>query len=256
MRFQWMRRSLGLGSCALAALLACLVLQAHAGNGKGKPDKSKIVKGSEYNPVIVPEDFMDEHGNPLPIDNPFMPLVGGTTYSYVSDDGEELNDVFVTHDIKLILGVPCTVVLDTVVENGVLTESTFDWYAQDHTGRVWYFGEATESYSGGTVSTTGSWEAGVDGAKPGIIMLADPQTGDAYRQEYYPGVAEDLAKVVNLGSKVEVPFGSFDPCLKTKEWSPLSQGDVEHKYYAPGWGLVLVEELKGGTRRVELVDVD
>src|SRR3954462_2004891 len=132
---------------------------------------------------------------------------------------------------------------------GKLIEKTFNYYAQDKKGNVWYFGEDTREYKNGKVtSTKGSWEAGVDGAKPGIIMQAHPKVAQSYRQEYYKGEAEDMAKVLSLNESVTVPYGSFDRVLKTKEWTPLEPSYVEHKYYAPGVGQVY-----GGG--LELVDV-
>jgi hypothetical protein len=105
------------------------------------------------------------------------------------------------------------------------------------------------------ISTEGSWEAGVDGAKPGIVMEADPQPGDSYGQEYFEGLAGDMGKVLRLGASVSVPYGVFEDCLKTKECTPLEPGVVEHKCYAWGVGLVLVTELKGKSVRVELVEI-
>lgn len=195
----------------------------------------------------------------MPIDNPYFPLVPGTTFIYEAEteDGLEVNEVEVTVETKEILDVTCTVVLDMVWVEGVLTEETYDWYAQDKDGNVWYFGEDTKEYdeSGNVISTEGSWEADVDGAKPGIVMEANPQPGDSYRQEYYEDVAEDMAKVLRLNASVSVPYGEFEDCLKTKEWTPLDRGVVEHKYYAWGVGLVLVTELKGKSVRVELVEI-
>jgi hypothetical protein len=135
------------------------------------------------------------------------------------------------------MGVECVVVNDKAWENGKLIERTYDWHAQDKEGNVWYFGEDTKEYENGkVVSTKGSWEAGVDGAKPGIIMQAHPKVGQSYRQEYYKGEAEDMAKVINLNESVTVPYGSFDHVLVTKEWTPLEPSYAEHKYYAPGVG--------------------
>jgi len=210
-----------------------------------------------YNPVIDPANFVGV------IDNPYSPLTPGTTFTYEAEtaDGQERDVVFVTHDTKVILGVTCTVVTDRSTLDGVLEEDTIDWYAQDKDGNVWYFGEFTTAYEyddeGNLIGTSheGSWEAGVGGAKPGIVMLADPQPGESYRQEFLEGVAEDMAKVLRLNASVSVPYGSFEDCLETKEWSPLEPGAVEHKYYTRGVGLVLVEELKGKTVRSELVDV-
>jgi hypothetical protein len=147
------------------------------------------------------------------------------------------------------MGVECVVVSDKAWENGKLIEQTYDWHAQDKKGNVWYFGEDTKEYNNGKVtSTKGSWEAGVDGAKPGIIMQAHPKVGQSYRQEYYKGEAEDMAKAISLDESVRVPYGSFDGVLETKEWTPLEPSYAEHKYYARGVGQVY-----GGG--LELVDV-
>jgi hypothetical protein len=209
-------------------------------------------------------NFEDASGQPFPIDNVYSPLVPGTTFVYEgeADDGTERDVVSVTHDTKEIIGVTTTVVLDEVsvldeeTSQWKLTERTFDWYAQDKKGNVWYFGEdTTEFLDDGTTSTEGSWEAGVDDAVPGIVMLASPRVGESYRQEFAPGTAEDMAKVLRLNASVSVPYGDFDDCLKTKEWSPLERGSIGHKYYAPNVGLVLEEDLKGGHFRSELVSI-
>jgi hypothetical protein len=217
--------------------------------------KVKIGSADEYDPQINPAEFADGVGNPLPINNPYWPLVPGTTFVYEDEDGEEHNEVYVTYDTKDILGVTCTVVEDKAWVDGELAEQTLDWYAQDVHGNIWYFGEYTEAYEDGGVSTEGSWEAGADGALPGIVMPADPEAGASYRQEYYEGEAEDMAKVLKLNASVSTDFGDFSPCLKTKEWTPLEPGAIEHKFYAPGVGLVLIEELKAGKTLVELVDI-
>jgi hypothetical protein len=229
----------GMGAISLG-ILALLLVPAWA-------DKDKT-----YNPQIDPADFVGV------IDNPYFPLTPGTTFTYEAEteDGLEKDVVTVTHDTKEILGVTCTVVRDTATLDNVIEEDTFDWYAQDKEGNVWYFGEFTTQFENGVpVGNAGSWEAGVDGAQPGIIMLADPQPGVSYRQEFLAGVAEDMAKVLRLNARVSVPYGDFESCLETKEWTPLEPGQIEHKFYARGVGLVLVEELKGKTVREELVDV-
>ena len=129
-------------------------------------------------------------------------------------------------------------------ENGVIKEDTFDWYAQDKQGAVWYFGEATKEFkAGGKVDTAGSWEAGVNG-QPGIIMPADPKPGPPYRQEYSAGNAEDMAQVVSLNETVTVPFGTFTNCVKTKDWSLLESGN-EYKWYAKGIGCVQSKSTAG-----------
>ena len=135
-----------------------------------------------------------------------------------------------------------------------LVEDTYDWYAQDHEGNVWYFGEETAEYEDGEiVSTAGAWEAGVDGALPGIAMEADPTVGDSYRQEYYPGEAEDMAEVVQTGVSEEVAFGAFDDLIVIEEWTPLEPEVVEEKSYALGVGVVLETTVQGGSGRIELI---
>jgi len=213
---------------------------------------STRMKTQETDAPVDPANFVKK------IDNKYFPLKPGTTFFYkgVAKEGDVRSEFFVTDDTKVILGVKTTVVRDTVKVNGELTEKTFDWFAQDKQGNVWYFGEDSKEYKNGkVVSTEGSWQAGVDGAKPGIIMEANPQVGDSYQQELAKGVAEDMAQVLNLGKSVSVPFGSFDNCLQTKEWTPLEPGVVEHKYYAPKIGLVLVIQVKGPKERVELVNI-
>jgi hypothetical protein len=191
------------------------------------------------------------------IDNPYLPLTPGTAFHYRSEtpDGVEINDVIVTRDTKQILGVTVTVVHDQVFLDGELTEDTFDWQAQDQQGNVWYFGEDTKELENGqVVSTEGSWEAGVNG-NPGIIMLAHPKTGVTYIQEDAADIAEDRAKALSLKSKIDVPFGSFDHCLQTLEWSLLEPGVREHKFYCPGVGFVAEVQPKGGRISSELFSI-
>lgn len=202
--------------------------------------------------TIDPANFVDK------VDNPYFPLVPGTTYVYEgqTEEGVEHVEDYVTLETRDVLGVSCIIVRDRVSVDGELVEETFDWYAQDKDGNVWYFGEDAKEYEGEQVeSTAGSWEAGVDGAQPGIIMKAKPQVGDSYRQEYYEGEAEDMAEVLSLTESTSVPYGSFDNLLKTKDWTPLEPGIAEHKYYANGIGLILEEVVEGGSGRIELIDI-
>ncbi len=212
----------------------------------------KIVeKESIYDPKIIPSDFISE------INNKFLTLTTGTTLIYEShtDEGLERNEVSVTEEKRTVMGVETTVVWDRVWLNDELIEDTKDWFAQDVEGNVWYFGEDSKDFEGGQlVDTKGSWEAGVDGAKPGIIMKASPQIGDSYRQEYFPGEAEDMGEVVSLDETVSVPYGTFSGCLKTKDWNPLEPSVIEFKYYCLQVGNVVFEEESDG-RDVELVDV-
>jgi len=152
-------------------------------------------------------------------------------------------------------GVEATVVRDTASLDGVLIEDTYDWYAQDTAGNVWYFGEQVQNFERGKLSNTdGSWEAGVDGALPGIVMPAHPKTGDAYRQEYYRGQAEDMAKIIATGEHVTVPAGTYADAVVTREWSPLEPEVIERKSYAPGFGVVLEDDVAGPPGRSQLVE--
>jgi hypothetical protein len=218
-------------------------------------------------PVIAP--VFDTANFTDPVQNPFFPLVPGTTYFYEASAPEGLyrTEVTVTSGTKVIEGIPAVVVHDIVwldVAGGptVLIEDTFDWYAADNDGNVWYLGESTveylydENWNQAGTSTEGSWEAGLNDAQPGFIMPADPRPGLAYRQEFAAGTAEDLAKIERLNAKVSVPYGTFSNALVTKEWTRLEPGAVERKYYVAGIGLVLTRELHGQrTLREELVAV-
>jgi hypothetical protein len=190
------------------------------------------------------------------ITNPYLNFATGRTFRYEgeSPDGHETIVTQVTRKTKRIVGVTTTVVHDQGYVNGVLTEDTFDWYAQDAAGNVWYFGEdSREIVNGQVVSTEGSWQAGVNGALPGIVMLANPEKGDSYRQEFAEGVAEDEAKVVSLTESVTVPYGAFTACLETLEFSALEPGVHEYKFYASGTGQLL--ELGKHGERIELVSI-
>jgi hypothetical protein len=205
-----------------------------------------------YAPHINPSEFTTK------IDNKYFPLKPGTTFVYQGKSGgnAERDVMGVTHSTKQIMGAKCVVVDDRVWAHGQLTEKTFDYYAQDEKGNVWYFGENSKEYKNGKVSTQGSWEAGKNGAKPGIIMQSHPKMGQSYRQEYKKGSAEDMAKVLELNGSAEVPYGSFDHVLVTKEWSPLEPGVVEHKSYAAGVGDVKEVTVKGPSETLGLVKVE
>ena len=204
-----------------------------------------------YDPVIKPSNFV------ATIDNPYFPLRPGTTFIYEGQTavGFEHDEFAVTHNTRVILGVTCVEVRDTVFTDGELTEDTLDWFAQDKDGNVWYFGENTHELVGGLITTIdGTFTAGVDGDKPGIIMKAHPAIGDFYRQEFSLGNAEDLAEVLSLTESVTVPAGSFDHCLKSQETTPLETDLLEHKFYAAGVGNVLTVNANTG-ERVELVRI-
>jgi hypothetical protein len=202
--------------------------------------------GGSYTVRLDPAAFVDR------IDNPWLPFTPGSRWVYESDAGER-NEVVVTDQTRAVMGITATVVHDTETRNGELVERTADWFAQDRDGNVWYLGEDTKAFDNGRVSPAGSWEAGVDGALPGIIMKADPRVGDAYRQEYYRGEAEDMGKVVRVGDTETVPFRSFDGLLVTQDWTPLEPEVVEEKYYARGVGLVLETTIRGDSERNQLI---
>jgi hypothetical protein len=192
------------------------------------------------------------------IDNPYLPMVPGTRRVFRETDGEGAAQkvvVTVTSRTKRVAsGVVARVVRDTVTERGRLVEDTFDWYAQDDRGNVWYLGEDTTEYEDGRpVTKEGSWEAGVDGAEAGIIMPAYPRVGMEYRQEHYPGHAEDMARVLSLDEQAEVPAGHFTGALLTREWNPLEPKVLEYKLYARGVGPVLAVSVSGGRDREELL---
>lgn len=231
----------------LTILMSTLMLVV-AGCGDNNPTEPA------YNPHIDPADFVTG------VDNPFFPLVPGTIYHYVAhtDAGEETGRTEVLSDTKTILGIAATIVHDQVFVDGELSEDTFDWYAQNKAGDVWYMGEDTrELENGQVVSTEGSWEAGVDGAKPGIIAWGDPaaHVGEEYRQEFSAGVAEDFGKVVAVDQSVTVPYGSFTGCIRTEDRSALEPDVLENKVYCPQIGITLEETVVGGTERNELVDI-
>jgi len=186
------------------------------------------------------------------IDHPYWPLGPGNTWVY-REDGQRV-EVTVIDQTKEILGIQATVVHDVVTEDERLVEDTYDWYAQDKDGNLWYLGEATKEYENGKVKTTeGSWEAGVDGAEAGVLLLGEPKVGMSYRQEYYEGEAEDRGEILSLDEKAKVPFGSFDGVLKTKDTTPLEPDVVEHKFYAKGVGPVLALAISGRSGREELL---
>jgi hypothetical protein len=192
------------------------------------------------------------------VDNPWFPLKPGSTYVYRGvKDGKPSRDVVeVASETKTIRGATCAVVKDRLYLNGRLAERTTDWYTQDEHGNVWYYGEDTAELDahGRVSSTEGSWQAGRDGAEPGIFMPAHPEVGDAYRQEFYKGHAEDHFEILGLRRSVKVPYVSSARAMLTKETTPLEPGVVDHKYYVRGIGTVLEQSVKGSAERNALVE--
>ena len=203
--------------------------------------RTPLPQGAE--PVTLrPECFVPA------VTNRWFPLPAGARWDYreTGPDGTAHEVVVVTRQRKRILGISAVVVRDRVTEGGRLAEDTLDWYAQDRAGAVWYLGEDTKAYAeDGTVSTEGSWEAGVGGAQPGVVMPARPRAGQHYRQEYLAGRAEDRARVLSRHGRVRVPAGSYRHVVVTEETTPLEPAAVERKSYAPGVGLVATDETGG-----------
>jgi hypothetical protein len=239
----------------LPLLLASLSLAACAGSGDGGGDRSAGTAGLPHGsePVhLDPADFTVE------IDNRYWPMRPGSRWVYRETAGEggvQRVVVTVTDRTKRIAdGIEARVVHDVVSQGGRPVEITDDWYAQDADGNVWYLGERTAEYEDGRgVTRAGSWEAGVDGAQPGIVLPAGPRPGMAYRQEYYAGEAEDRAEVLSVEEQVEVPIGHYTGALLTKDLTALEPRVVEYKLYAPGVGPVLTLDVSGESGREELV---
>ncbi len=200
-------------------------------------------------PIPNPANFP---ANPV-IDNPYFPLKPGTTYIFENPDGSSVRTNTVTHDTITILGVKCIVVHDVVEEDGELAENTFDYFAQDFAGNVWYLGEDTQEFPSG--STAGTWRGGVNGAEPGFIMKANPQVGDEYDQEFAPNDgALDHAEVLSLDASGSFPYGSkYHDLVKIAETTPLEPDVLDHKFYRSGVGEVLAINKATGEREEELV---
>lgn len=198
----------------------------------------------------------DSGGFAARITNPYLPYRVGSTWTYVGvKDGVTQTDVVrVLHRTRLIAGVRCTSISDVATHGARVLERTIDWYAQDRHGNVWYFGEATTAYGpGGQVDTSGSWLAGAHGARRGIVMTARPAVGDAHRQEYWPGHAEDQYWLVDLRSRVRVPLGTYTNGVRTLEWSRLEPGVIDEKMYVRGIGVVQERAAEGPPEVARLV---
>jgi hypothetical protein len=231
--------------------LAAVAALGAAGAIAESANSSRLPRGSET-VNLDPADFSTK------IDNPYWPMKPGSRWVYRETDSEGARQrvvVTVTRRTKLIAnGITARVVRDVVTEDGRPVEVTDDWYAQDRSGNIWYLGEDTTEYENGQpVSKEGSFEAGVDGAQPGVIMPARPRVGMRYRQEYYKGHAEDRARIFSLRERAEVPFGFFRRTLMTRDVNPLEPRILEYKFYARGVGPVLAVSVSGGSDREELV---
>lgn len=240
------------GRKLLLALLFVVVVPSPSGCGGGDRDDGagRLPQGSQ--PVhLKPSEFTTR------IDNRYWPMRPGDRWVYRerTEGTTQKVVVSVTPRTKPIAdGIEARVVRDVASRAGQPVEVTEDWYAQDGDGNVWYLGERTAEYENGeVVSTAGSWEAGVDGAQPGVIVPAAPRPGTTYRQELYAGEAEDRATVLSVDEQVEAPAGRFTEAMLTKDFTPLEPRLVEYKLYALGVGPVLTVDVSGGSGREELI---
>ena len=242
------------------AILAGVVLAA-AGGGSARatteppeasaPDGAPVIDpgdGGEYAPEIDPADFVET------IDNPYLPYAPGTRWVYEGEsDGEvERIEVEVLDERREVMGISAVVVRDTVYIDDEIAEDTYDWFAQDADGNVWYLGEDTHEYEDGEpVNAAGAWEAGVGGAQPGIVMPAEPEVGDAFRQEYFTGEAEDMGEILEVGVSRSIELGDYDDVVVMEHWTPLEPDVVEEKWYAAGVGVIYETD---GDSEVELIE--
>ena len=240
-------------TAAIVALVSGLVLAVGVAADSGTSHASSGLPQGDDPVHLHPRDFSAN------IDNSQWPMTVGSRWVYrVLDttDGSVQRDVIeVTKRTKMIAdGIRARVVSDIVSDHGEPTEVTKDWYAQDRHGNVWYFGEKTVEYVNGHATDNGSWEAGIDGAMPGVALPAKPKVGMSYREEYSKGVAEDQSRVLALDEQAQVPAGHFKDVLMTEDYSPIEPNVSELKFYAKGSGqAVLAVDVSGGSDTEQLV---
>lgn len=235
---------------AAVAVVAIVVAGALSACG-GEPETTGP---SGVDGLVIPTPSADPADFVGSIDNPWLPLSPGATWEYdVTDGPGSTVTVTVTDRTREVEGVATTVVDVVTADERRVTEVARELYAQDAEGNVWRFGERTTTYDGrGRVESREGWEAGTDGARAGLAMAADPRVGDGYREGYLPGVAEDVAEVLAVDQALTLDAGSWNPVVLTADRSALEPGVVEQRYYARGVGLVLVDTVAGGDRRLEL----
>jgi hypothetical protein len=242
---------------ALGAMVLGIGLAVAACSGAGGGTAAESPASSARLPQGSDTVTIDPAKFTTTIDNPYFPMTPGDVRTYRETDDEGKNAtvvVTVTEETKVIDGVTTREVHDLLTDGGEVAEDTLDWYAQDDEGNIWYFGEATTEYGAdGEASTEGSWQAGIDGGQPGIVVLADPQPGQQYREEYLAEHAEDNARVLSIDEMADVPFGSFDHLLMTRNASPIEPDVLEYKWYAKGVGPIREESVSGGTDKTVLI---
>jgi hypothetical protein len=240
------RKALTVACAAIAAAMFGTGIQVALAGAPHQPAHGK------YEPVLNPKDFVRV------INNPYYPLPLGRTLIYrgIKDGKTQIDRVHITRRTKMLEGIRATTVTDVSTHNGKLLEKTTDWYAQDKQGNVWYLGEATAAFPpGGGVDHSGSWQAGVKDAEPGLVMKANPQVPEAYRQEFLTGQAEDAAWIVERGGSATVPLGTLHHVLTTLEFTRLEPDVVDRKVYAPGIGVIIEQSLHGPIETAEVVSV-
>jgi hypothetical protein len=241
--------ALGMASALIGGGSATATAMTPADSHGASPIKSGA--GPGWPATLSPSDFVRH------VTNPWFPLKPGNGWHYKGAKGHTkmVDDMKVTHRTKTILGVKTTVVHDVVRVHGRREEVTNDFYAQDHHGNVWYLGEATKELNrhGQTTSTEGSFKAGVNGARPGVLISGHPKVGQSARQEFLKGQAEDHFKVLDLNAPVSVPFVTSRHALRTKEWTPLEPGVIDNKEYIHGVGDVREVTVKGPREVLRLV---
>lgn len=247
------------GAAVVAAVVLPVLLAGCGSDDDGGAEAQDSAGGSSALPRSDEPVTLDPATTGPDVTNPWFPLTPGTRWTYreTDEDGNVMRVVVTasTETRMIANGVEARVVRDTVTQDGEVVEDTLDWYAQDADGNVWYLGEDTAEFKDGKVDTTeGSWESGVDGALPGVIMPADPQVGMSYRQEYLEGVAEDSGEVIGLDGTADVPAGSYDQLVKTADTDGLEPDVLEHKLYARGIGVVLTVDV-GSQGREELLSM-
>jgi hypothetical protein len=263
------RRHLHTGLLVLAATLTCAACASDASRPSAtNPPNPPVVDSpvaSPSAPAQLPTGADPVNLNPsdfsADITNPYWPMKPGTRWIYRGvEQGESPQDIVIVATAttkQLANGITARVVRDTARSEGQIVEDTVDWYAQDSAGNVWYMGEQTAEFENGKiVSRAGSWEAGKDGALPGIMIPAQPKVGQKYRQEYKKGEAEDNGEVLATSNMVEVKAGRYEGSLVTMDTSTIEPDVVEFKFYAPNVGPLLALDVSGGAAREELVKIE
>jgi hypothetical protein len=255
---------------AIAATLTCAACVSNPSASSGANPGEPPALGQ--NPASAPaaQPLLPTGGEPVNLDpadfsaditNAYWPMKPGTRWVFRGvEEGEPPQEIVIvatTETKKLANGITARVVRDTARSEGQLIEDTIDWYAQDKAGNLWYMGEQTAEYENGkVVSRAGSWEAGKDGAMPGIMLPALPRDGQQYRQEYKKGEAEDNGEVIATDALVQVKTGRYKSAVVTMDTSNLEKTAVEYKFYAPAVGPLLALDISGGAVREELVKIE